>query len=280
MRQRTRHLVLLVALGLLFRMGLCAASDADETARTAALCLSAAKRAERLTDMPEGVVTAIMLAETGRWSKERKRSYPWPWTVTSGTDAWFAGSRAEAVAVVRRLQAEGRRNIDVGCMQINLHWHPDAFGTIEEALDPVRNIAYGAAFLKELFEERGSWSRAVAAYHSRDPERGGAYLARVEKLQEQQRLWSKDEIELAFLDARRHGWTSAPGDLEHKLVDRAMAGGGALLAVLEAPEGVVTAAAPGSVIRLRRDRSGGRVPLNPAFLLSGTPMQRNMPSER
>ena len=280
MRHRTCHLLLLVLLGLLLATGRCAAVDLDDTARTAALCLGAAKRAEQLTDMPEGVVAAIMLAETGRWSKERKRSYPWPWTVTSGSDAWFADSRAEAALIVRRLQAEGRRNIDVGCMQINLHWHPDAFRTIEEALDPVRNIAYGAAFLRELFDERGSWSRAVAAYHSRDPERGEAYLARVESLQEKQRLWSKDEIELAFVDAREHGWTSAPGNLQHMLVDRAFQRGGVLLAALEAPDGVATAAAPGSVVKLRRDRTDGRVPLNPAFLLSGTPMQRNMPSER
>ena len=250
------------------------AAEPDDQARTAELCLSAARRAEQLAQMPEGMVTGIMLAETGRWSKERRRSYPWPWTVTSGTEAWFAPTRPEAVAIVQRLQAQGRTNIDVGCMQINLRWHPDAFDTIEQALDPVRNIAYGTAFLGALFEEHASWSKAVAAYHSRDPERGEAYLARVEKLQEQQRYWGKEELQMAFADARRDRDT-----LPHRVgadptLDRAFQRGGVLLAALEAPAGVATAAAPGSVIRLRRDLGGGRINLNDSFLFSGTPSPR------
>ena len=258
-------LVLLICLFALLHGAPAIAAATDDTARVADLCLSAAKRAEQLAAMPEGMVTGIMLAETGRWSKERKRSYPWPWTVTSGTDAWFAASRADAIDVVRHLQAEGRTNIDVGCMQINLHWHPDAFDTIEQALDPVRNIAYGAAFLRELFDEQGSWSRAVAAYHSRDPERGDAYLARVEKLQEQQRYWGKEELQMAFADAKRDRMILPPRAGADMTLDRALLRGGVLLAALEAPAGVETAAAPGSVIKLRRDRAGGQIPLTIPF---------------
>ncbi|HEX2527622.1 MAG TPA: transglycosylase SLT domain-containing protein [Geminicoccus sp.] len=280
MPNQPTRLFFLVTLFLLLAAGLTpAAAVPDDPARTAELCLSAARRAEQLSGMPDGIVTAIMLAETGRWSKERKRSYPWPWTVTSGSEAWFAMSREEAVATVRRLQAEGRRNIDVGCMQINLHWHPDAFDSIEQALDPIRNIAYGTAFLRELFDEHGSWSRAVASYHSRDPERGEAYLARVEKLQEQQKFWGKDEIQLAFADARRDV-LAADGGEDAMALDRAVARGGVLLAALEARPGVSTSAAPGSIIKLPRDPSGGRVALNHGFLFSGTPATRKVSSER
>lgn len=267
--------LLLVLIGLFTSMLAWPARAAGEEdpARTAALCLNAADRAERLADLPEGMVTGIMLAETGRWSRKHRRSYPWPWTVTSGKEAWYAPSREAAIATVRRLQAEGRRNIDVGCMQINLHWHPDAFRTIEEALDPIRNVAYGTAFLKELFDERGSWSRAVAAYHSRDPERGQAYLARVEKLQAQHRGWSQDELRTAFADPGREPAPASagePGDLRA----RALARGGVLLAALEAPEGVAVERAPGSLIPLRRDLPGSRIALAPSFLFSGTPAQQ------
>jgi hypothetical protein len=279
-RLRPLLFLLLALCGACF-VALPAAAEAEDTARIAELCLSAARRAERLAEMPEDVVTGIMLAETGRWSRARKRSYPWPWTVTSGTDAWFADSRAEAIATVRRLQAEGRRNIDVGCMQINLHWHPAAFRTIEEALDPVRNVAYGTAFLGELFAERGSWSRAVAAYHSRDPERGQAYLARVEKLQLQQRHWDRDELQTAFADTRAERPDPILGQPSAgPLWDRALARGTALLAALEAPADVAVVSAPGSLIRLRRDLQGGRVQLSRSFLFSGTPSPRIQTAER
>jgi hypothetical protein len=274
--------ILTLLLGLLAALLAAAPAGAkpDITAETAELCLSAARNAERLARMPEGIVIGIMLAETGRWSRARKRSYPWPWTVTSGSDAWFADSRAEAVAIVRRLQAEGRSNIDVGCMQINLRWHPAAFRTIDEALDPIRNVAYGTAFLGELFAERGSWSRAVAAYHSRDPERGEAYLARVEKLQEQQRFWGDEELHMAFAEARARQDPPAGRSPSGPLWDRVLARGTALLAALEAPAGVPTASAPGSLIRLRQDIGGAGIRLSRSFLFSGTPLPQIQTAER
>ena len=231
----------------------------DDPVVSAELCLDAAKRAERQTGMPDGLISSIMLAETGRWNKARRRSYPWPWTITSGTENWFAADRQEAIGVVRRLQAEGRQNIDVGCMQINLHWHPDAFRTLEEAFDPTHNITYGAAFLSELQAELGSWSRAVAAYHSRDPDRGAAYLARVEQLQEKQRYWSKDELQTAFAEVRRED-PAGPAwrfPLERAVL-RANQRTGVLLAALAAPDGVPLQPSAGSIVPLRRDGGAGR----------------------
>ena len=277
----SRVAALILAMIVLLSAATSRASDVGDAARVAGLCIDAAQRAERLVAMPDGMITGIMLAETGRWNKALGRSYPWPWTVTSGTDYWFAESRADAAGIIRRLQSEGRSNIDVGCMQINLRWHPDAFASIEEALDPLRNVSYGAAFLGELFAERGSWSRAVAAYHSRDPERGDAYLARVEKLQEQQHFWSKDEIKTAFAEASST-WPLIlrRRDVEAATVERALAKGRVLLSTLEAPQGILTRAAPGSVIRLRRDLQGGRITLKPSFLFSGTPITQMATVER
>jgi len=90
--------------------------------------------------------------------------------------------KAEAVAEVRALQRRGVTNIDVGCMQINLQHHPDAFANLEEAFDPTANTAYAARFLASLRGSAGSWLRAAAYYHSRTPERAKAYSDKVRRL--------------------------------------------------------------------------------------------------
>src|SRR3546814_15246449 len=64
----------------------------------------------------------------------------------------FLPSKAAAIEEVRRLQARGIRNIDVGCLQVNLHYHPDAFASLETAFDPEANAAYAADFLVRLRE--------------------------------------------------------------------------------------------------------------------------------
>jgi hypothetical protein len=106
----------------------------------------------------------------------------WPWTVTSFDESYYLESKEAAIAKVRELKARGRSNIDVGCMQINLGHHGHAFATLEQALDPAQNVAYGAGFLRRLHGETLSWASATAHYHSRDPARGDAYRAKVFRL--------------------------------------------------------------------------------------------------
>lgn len=64
-------------------------------------------------------------------------------------------------------------------MQVNLHYHGDAFTDLTEAFDPETNVAYAADFLKTLYQQTGSWSEATGRYHSGTPELGGPYRARV-----------------------------------------------------------------------------------------------------
>jgi len=91
----------------------------------------------------------------------------------------FTTTRVEDPKLAEELQAKGVKNIDVGCMQVNLMHHGVAFRDLEEAFDPIHNALYAAAFLKELRMERRSWSGAVATYHSSDPARGNAYSDKV-----------------------------------------------------------------------------------------------------
>lgn len=143
------------------------------------LCREGIARAERAESLPAGLLQAIALAESGRWDAARRAALPWPWTVNAGGEAARFASKEEAVRHVERLRAQGRSNIDVGCLQINLGWHPAAFTDLAAAFDPDTNAAYGAAFLATLREEAGSWEAAVERYHSRDPDRGQSYRERV-----------------------------------------------------------------------------------------------------
>lgn len=149
-----------------------AIADAD-------LCADAIRKVEAEASLPAGLLTAVAVSESGRYDTERRGTAPWPWTVNSQGDGRYFATAAEAMAHVDALRRSGRRNIDVGCMQINLMHHPDAFASLEEAFEPTRNVAYGARFLGQLREETQSWTRAVERYHTADLDRGRAYREKV-----------------------------------------------------------------------------------------------------
>lgn len=155
---------------------------APEQAGAGDLCGDLARAAERREGIPTGLVQAVALAESGRWVQGTGRGRAWPWTVTSFDESYYLDSKEAAVSKVRELKARGRTNIDVGCMQVNLGHHGHAFGSLEHALDPAVNVAYGAGFLRRLHAETRSWASATAHYHSRDPARGDAYRAKVYRL--------------------------------------------------------------------------------------------------
>lgn len=180
-RQVVSMSMLMLLMALAFMQAMHAAHGAlpraGDPGRT--LCAREIRHQERTHNIPQHLLAAIALAESGRWDASRKESFAWPWTVMAEGKGRFLPSKAEAVATVRRLQAEGVRNIDVGCMQINLRYHPDAFASLDQAFDPAANAAYAATFLAALFRETGSWERAVARYHSATPEHAIPYRERV-----------------------------------------------------------------------------------------------------
>ncbi len=145
------------------------------------LCSQQAARAEQAHDLPRHLLNAIAKTESGRWHDDRGETLAWPWTVMAEGRGRFLPSKAAAIDAVRRLQARGVRNIDVGCMQVNLQYHPEAFESLEAAFDPAANVAYAAGFLAELRQEARSWTRAVGQYHSRQAIRGNSYRAKVFK---------------------------------------------------------------------------------------------------
>ncbi|PCI41972.1 MAG: hypothetical protein COB46_01980 [Rhodospirillaceae bacterium] len=150
--------------------------------REAKTCERAIKAQERRAGIPQGLLNAISHAESGRWASEHRATIAWPWTVTTGGKGHFLPNRADAVAFVKSLQADGVKNIDVGCLQINLKYHPDAFVSISHAFDPNANAAYAADFLRQRFAISKSWIKAVGDYHSTTPKLNKAYRDKVAKI--------------------------------------------------------------------------------------------------
>lgn len=120
---------------------------------------------ERSNQIPLGLLTAISYVETGRPGADGKPT-AWPWTINVGGEGRYYNTKEEAIAETQKLLDEGTRSIDVGCMQINLRYHPTAFKSLDEAFDPGTNIAYAAKFLKSLHDLQGSWPKAIERYHS------------------------------------------------------------------------------------------------------------------
>lgn len=147
---------------------------------TAELCRLAAARMEEKYQIRENLLQTITSVETGRWDKENKTIVAWPWTVNANGKGTHYETKEEALKAIRKLQKEGVDNIDVGCMQISLKYHKDAFKNLEAALDPETNVEYSAKFLKKLYQKKKSWQKAAMAYHSGIPSRGEKYKNRLE----------------------------------------------------------------------------------------------------
>jgi soluble lytic murein transglycosylase-like protein len=117
-------------------------------------------RAARSYGVPLGVLYAVGLAETGRGGSLR------PYALNIGGKATYDVGKHDALRRVQEARLAGVKMIDVGCMQINHHFHARSFSSVEDMLDPSKNVDYAARFLQELKVREGSWTMAVARYHA------------------------------------------------------------------------------------------------------------------
>nr|WP_041544411.1 MULTISPECIES: transglycosylase SLT domain-containing protein [Chelativorans] len=138
-------------------------------------CEAQILRASQKYHIPVGILYAVGLTETGiRGSLQ-------PYALNIEGKAIFARSAADAMAEFRKAQQRGAKLIDLGCMQINHHYHRDQFRSLADMLDPRQNVDYAARFLAQLKGRHETWSLAVARYHAgpnNDPAQK-RYLCRV-----------------------------------------------------------------------------------------------------
>ncbi len=146
------------------------------------VCTVAAQQFEKKYQIKKHLLSTITNVESGRWNRQQGRNMAWPWTVNAQGKGRYFETKREAIAEVKRLQAQGVKSIDVGCMQINLAYHPDAFDNLDQAFNPYKNVEYGAKFLKKLYAQKGNdWNKAATAYHSSLPRKAKKYAQRLSK---------------------------------------------------------------------------------------------------
>ncbi|MDE2197458.1 MAG: lytic transglycosylase domain-containing protein [Rhodospirillales bacterium] len=218
------------------------------------LCRAAIATVERGSGIPPQLMAAIAHVESGR-PDGRGGVQPWPWTINAEGEGHYYASESEAIAAVRALQARGVRSIDVGCMQVNLMHHPNAFGTLEQAFDPLANARYAARFLNQLYAQTGSWPQATADYHSATPALGADYQRKVAAVWPQERqaggggnVWTGNVWSTNVWNARGPAWPQ-PGAIKAPAPLTAGAYGGGYMLSNGARNARIIPAAPGAVGR-------------------------------
>lgn len=137
---------------------------------------------EKKHQIPTDTLHSISLRESGKAHTTHRIRVVWPWSVGVEGEGHYFTNKQEAVTFVKKQLKLGKTNIDVGCMQINLKSHPEAFLSIEHAFEPRINVAYGAKFLRDKYDDLKDWHKAIAHYHSSTPELGFKYKQEVIKI--------------------------------------------------------------------------------------------------
>ena len=110
--------------------------------------------------IPEGILYSVGLTETGRKGSLQ------PNALNIEGKALFPDDTAGGLRAVLDAKSRGIKLIDIGCMQINQHFHGEHFPSLEAMFDPHRNVDYAARFLLQLHKRHDTWTMAVARYHA------------------------------------------------------------------------------------------------------------------
>lgn len=205
-----------LALVMLAGTATAATGQRDPLLEGARLCTQHFPIQEQAQGIPNHLLAAISSTESGRWHKGLGMAVPWPWTANVEGKGYYYDSKAEAIAGIQQHMRNGARSIDVGCMQVNLKHHAKAFRDLNEAFDPGMNVAYAAKFLRTNYNDLGDWIKATAAYHSRTPKYGSAYLARIEK------SWNRIVSKVATARANQGLPPQAAGRPDFQVADSAV----------------------------------------------------------
>lgn len=149
---------------------------------------------EKKHKIPNKLLEAISLTETGR--TVGGQYVAWPWSLNISGESFFFKNEKDLLVTLKK-KIKFQKNIDIGCMQINYKYHNKNFKNIEEILDPKKNIEWAALYIKKLFNTHNSWNKAIERYHSSNPKRMQKYLAKVHKNWKYVRQ-KKDKNEIKF----------------------------------------------------------------------------------
>jgi len=133
------------------------------------VCKEAISKQESQKGIPRDLLKAIASVESGIS----------PWAVNAHGRAHIFPSKQGAVTYIRQLLEEGSGNFSIGCMQLHYASHRRHFTSIEDMLEPEKNIAHAAKLIKNLERRHGSMDRAIKLYHSPTPAYHNRYKNRV-----------------------------------------------------------------------------------------------------
>jgi hypothetical protein len=112
------------------------------------------------------ILYAVALMES-RKNGEQNRVMPWPWAINNAGNSFIPNSQQEAEALLNQMLDQGKRNIDVGIMQVNLRWHGHRVAKPEQLLIPSINIEIGASLLNEAIQSApDNLAHGIGRYYS------------------------------------------------------------------------------------------------------------------
>ena len=124
------------------------------------LCEQHMAGAAQVYGIPLQILYSVALTETGSGGTLN------PYDMNVDGRAVHSSNLDEALARLTLERSRGAKLIDIGCMQINQHWHGSHFRSVDEMFDPEQNVQYAASYLKSLYQAAGSWTLAVARYNA------------------------------------------------------------------------------------------------------------------
>ena len=157
-------------------------------------CRKEIDRIERKFKIPYKLLSAISITESGRTVNGQFVAWPWAFNV-SGKSFYFENKKNAKLFLKEKISE--RKNIDIGCMQINYGYHKESFKNLENFIDPIQNISWAAKYLKTLYSRYNSWNIAISRYHSSNPERMKNYLLKVKnnwRKERERKVLTGDEI--------------------------------------------------------------------------------------
>ena len=93
--------------------------------------------------IPRDLLHAVALVESGRRTQDGGLK-SWPWTINAEGKPYILKTKLQAIQKARHLKHKGIKSMDLGPMQINSKYHPNAFSSITKAFDLRQNIDYAA----------------------------------------------------------------------------------------------------------------------------------------
>tara|TARA_Y200000002_G_C22507139_1_gene589712 strand:- start:57 stop:713 length:657 start_codon:yes stop_codon:yes gene_type:complete len=139
-------------------------------------CSELVDKIEKKYNIPNKLLKAISLTESGRTIE--KEFIAWPWSLNVSGQSYYFNNKLNALSFLQK-KIKNQKNIDIGCMQINFKYHNKNFKNLESMLDPKKNIDWAAQYIKELYRKYKSWNIAISRYHSSNPKRMKKYLEKV-----------------------------------------------------------------------------------------------------